>query len=283
MQEEKIAILADSGCDIPAELREHYQIYQVPLSLIFSKATYRDDEIEPQQLYTMMEQEIPTTSLPTGAEIKGVLQRIRADGFEKTLAVSISSRLSGTYNLLRLHKDSCPGLEMDVVDTRNISVGSGMLAIAAARYVEQGVKWAELKTRIAHEIQNSKVFFCLKTLDYLRQGGRIGHVSAMLGSALRIKPIITCDEEGVYTTEAKVMGYTLALRRLADYAERFAAGAQNLSIAVMNGAAVAEAGQVKERLLAMLPHAKIMAEGQVNSSLAVHTGPGLVGIGVMKG
>lgn len=283
MQDEKIAILVDSGSDIPKEMRERYQIYQVPLSLIFSDATYRDDEIEPQKLYAMMEENIPTTSLPTGKEITGIMRRIRADGFEKALAVSISSRLSGTCNLLRLNKDSCPGLEMEVVDSRNISIGCGMLAVAAARYVEQGVKWAELKNRVSREIQSSKVFFCLKTLEYLRHGGRIGHVSAMLGSALRLKPIITCDEDGVYTTEAKVIGHTQALRRLADCAERFAAGAQTIYIAVMNGSAAAEATQVKERLLAMLPQAKVLLEGQISPSLAVHTGPGLVGIGILRG
>lgn len=283
MSEEKIAILVDSGCDIPAATREQYQIYQVPLSMIFSDATYRDDEITAEQLYRRMETEIPTTSLPTGEEIKGTMHQIRADGYQKVLAVTISSRLSGTCNLLRLNKESCPGLEMEVLDTRNISMGSGLLALAAARYLEQGIQWAELKVRMAKELTSSKMFFCMKTLEYLRQGGRIGHVSALLGSALRIKPIVTCDEEGVYYPTAKVPGYKLALRRLSDCAERFAAGAQNIYVAVLSGEAVEEAAQVKERLLTALPHAKVVMEGPVTPSLAVHTGPGSVGVGIMRG
>ena len=282
MQEQKIAILVDSGSDIPAPLREQYHIYQVPLTLIFSNATYKDDAITSEQLYTMMEQEIPTTSLPTGEEITDMLRRISGDGYEKVLAISISSHLSGTCNMLRLNQDSCPGLEMEVVDSRNISIGSGMLALLAARLLEQGIKWTELKTRMALEIQNSKVFFYLRTLEYLRRGGRIGHVSALLGSALRIKPIITCDEEGVYITEAKVVGHSLALRRLSECAERFAAGAQDIYVSVMHGAAAADAAQVKERLLTKLPQAKILVEGQIVPSMAVHTGPGLVGIGVLR-
>lgn len=283
MQEQKIAILVDSGCDIPAPLREQYRIYQAPLALIFSNATYKDDAITAEQLYTMMEQEIPTTSLPTGEEICDILQTIRADGYEKVLAISISSRLSGTCNLLRLHRESCPGLEMEVVDSRNISIGSGMLAILAARLVGKGLQWPELKTRLALEIKNSKVFFYLRTLEYLKHGGRIGHVSALLGSALHIRPIITCDEEGVYITEAKVIGHSQALRRLGECAERFAAGAQDLYVSVMHGAAGAEAALVKERLLSALPQAKVLVEGQVVPSMAVHTGPGLIGIGVLRG
>jgi DegV family protein with EDD domain len=281
MTDHKIAILTDSGCDIPEGLRKLHKIYRLPLSLIFKNALYRDDDISAAELYRLMEQEIPTTSLPQGADVEQMLQQIRADGYDKVLAVSISSRLSGTCNLLRLHEHSQKGLEMAVVDSRNISIGAGMLALNAARYLEQGIHWQGLKERLNKEVQHSKVFFCLKTLDYLRHGGRIGHVSALLGSALKLKPIITCDSEGVYTTEAKVIGYKHALQRLSECAKHFAAEAP-IRIAVMHGAAAAEAAQVKEKMLALLPHAKLLAEGQVSPALAVHTGPGLVGVGVIK-
>ena len=282
MTKYKIAILTDSGCDIPEALRKLHKIYRLPLSLIFKDATYRDDAISAGELYQMMEREIPTTTLPSGEEVADMLQRIREDGYDKVLAVSISSRLSGTCNMLRLHANSQKGLEMAVVDSRNISIGAGMLALNAAHYLEQNMPWAGLKERLIKEVQNSKVFFCLKTLEYLRQGGRIGHVSAILGSALKLKPIITCDAEGVYTTEAKVIGYKHALQRLSECAKQFAAEAP-VRISVMHGAAAAEAAQVKERVLAMLPQGKLIVEGQVSPALAVHTGPGLVGVGVMRG
>lgn len=282
MTEHKIAILTDSGCDIPEVLRKLYKIYRLPLSLLFKSGIYRDDNLPAHQLYQMMEQEIPTTSTPTGAEVEDMLQQIREDGYDKVLAVSISSRLSGTCNLLRLHEHSQKGLEMAVVDSRNISLGAGLLALNAARYLEQGAPWAGLKERLMKEVQNSKVFFCLKTLEYLRHGGRIGHVSAVLGSALKVKPIITCDSEGVYTTAAKVIGYKHALQRLSECAKQFASEAP-VRIAVMHGSAAAEAAQVKERVLSLLPQAKVVAEGQISPALAVHTGPGLVGVGVIKG
>jgi DegV family protein with EDD domain len=281
MTEHKIAILTDSGCDIPQALLKRHKIYRLPLSLIFKDAHYRDDDISATELYQRMEEEIPTTSLPSGEDVAEMLRRIRADGYDKVLAVSISSRLSGTCNMLRLHERSQQGLEMAVVDSRNISIGAGLLALKAARYLEQGAAWAGLKERLHKEVQNSKVFFCLKSLDYLRQGGRIGHVSALLGSALKLKPIITCDSEGVYTTAAKVIGYKQALQRLSECARQFAAEAP-VRIAVMHGAAAAEAAQVKEKILTLLPQAKLEAEAQVSPALAVHTGPGLVGIGLLR-
>ena len=279
---DKIAILTDSGCDIPPALRKLHKIYRLPLTLIFKDALYRDGEISAEELYGKMEKEIPTTTLPSGADVEQMLQQIHADGYDKVLAVSISSRLSGTCNLLNLHEKSQAGLEMAVVDSRNISIGAGMLALNAAKYLEQGIPWAGLKERLLKEVQNSKVFFCLKTLEYLLHGGRIGHVSALLGSALKIKPIITCDTEGVYTTAAKVIGYKHALQRLSECAKQFAAEAP-VRIAIMHGAAAAEAVQVKERVLSLLPQAKVVAEGQISPALAVHTGPGLVGVGLMLG
>ena len=279
MPDHKIAILTDSGCDIPEGLRSLHRIYRLPLSLIFKGSMYRDDDISAAELYNMLEDEIPTTTLPSGAEVEQILRRIHADGYNKVLAVSISSRLSGTCNLLRLHEHSQKGLEMAVVDSRNISIGAGMLALNAARYLEQGVHWLELKERLRQEVQHSKVFFCLKTLEYLHQGGRIGHVSALLGSALKLKPIITCNTEGEYITEAKVVGYKQALQRLCECAKQFAADAP-VRMAIMHGAAAAEAAQVKEKMLALLPQAKIIAEGQISPALAVHTGPGLVGVGI---
>ena len=281
MIDHKIAILTDSGCDIPQELRKLHKIYRLPLSLIFKSAMYCDDDISAPQLYQLMEEEIPTTSLPSGADVKEMLRRIFDDGYNKVLAVSISSRLSGTCDMLRLHQHSQKGLEMAVLDSRNISMGAGMLALKAAHYLEQGMAWAGLKERLIKEIHDSKVFFCLKNLEYLRQGGRIGHVSALLGSALKIKPIITCDAEGVYTTEAKVLGYKHALQRLSECVKQFAAEAP-VRVAIMHGAAAAEAAQVKEKVMSLLPQAKLVAEGQISPALAVHTGPGLVGVGVMK-
>ncbi|MCL1975347.1 MAG: DegV family protein [Firmicutes bacterium] len=281
MTKNNVAILVDSGCDLPEEICKKHKIFKLPFSLMFKSAIYRDDTISTYDLYRLMEQEIPKTSFPSGEEVEKMLLRISKEGYTKILAVSISSRLSGTCNMLRLHAKRHANLEIEVIDSCNISIGAGMLALNAAEYLAQGMSWPHLKERLIKEVHNSKVFFCLKTLEYLKQGGRIGHVSALLGNALRIKPIITCDFEGIYTTEAKVAGYKQALQRLSECAAHFAAKAP-VQLAIMHGAAATEAALVKERVCSLLPHAKLIIEEQISPSMAVHTGPGLVGIGVFK-
>ena len=283
MNDQKIAILTDSGCDLPLSFREKHSIYQLPLSVLFKDKIYNDGvDIDPKELFSRMETEIPTTSIPQGSDVHEILQKIKADGYKKVLAISISSKLSGISNMLRVHNEHYHEMEMDVIDTKNISVGSGLVAIAAAEHIEKGLQWLDLKKQTLMDCTQSKVFFSVKSLEYLRRGGRIGLVKSLLGSVINICPIISCNNEGVYYIDAKAKGWNNSLNKLCERAEKYAAGAENIRIAIMHGNVPEEAASVKEKMLRKLPKALLVAEGQINPSLAVHTGPGIVGIGIMR-
>ena len=187
MNKEKIAIMADSGTDVPPNYRNKYGIYWLPLLINYSDGIYRDGvDIQPHEMYDRLPTEIPKTSLPDGGMVTELFDRIKADGYEKLLVVTISSGLSGTYNMVRLMAEEYDGLKISVLDTKNISIGSGLIAIRAAQMVnDEDIGWNELLIRIRHEVPKSKVFFCLDTLKYLQKGGRIGLVSAMLGQGDR--------------------------------------------------------------------------------------------------
>ena len=208
MNKQKIAILADSGTDVPPNYREKYGIYWLPLLINYSDGQYLDGvDIQPHEMYDRLPTEIPKTSLPNSVMVSEIFDRIKADGYEKVLAVTISSGLSGTYNMVRMTAEEYEGLEVSVLDTKNISIGSGLIAIRAAQMVnDEGMEWKELVMKIKHEVPKSKVFFCVDTLKYLQKGGRIGLVSAMLGMSLSLKPIISCNRDGIYYTAAKAIG-----------------------------------------------------------------------------
>lgn len=282
MRENKIAIMADSGCDIPNFLLNKHKIYRIPYYLVCKDKTYKDTAISLTDLYRLMENEKPVTTLPDHAEVLKILRVIREHGYQKVLSITIASHQSGMYDLLRQHTQSQKGLEMEVIDSCNISLGAGMLAINAAEYLEQDLPWDALKERLLKDVKTSKAFFCLKTLKYLRQNTKIGPISAFLGDSLNIKPILTCDSKGINTTKIKALGYKQALPRLSESVQHFTT-ANSLQIAVMHGAAEQEATRVKERVLAQLPQAKLVLEGPISPVLAVHSGPGLVGIAVMSG
>lgn len=283
MNREKIAILTDSGSDVPAAALSAYPIYVLPLKVLFSDGEYTDGvNITAEAVYTRLPTEIPKTSLPGPETILSTLQRIQDDGYEKVLGVCMSSALSGTCNLVRLMCEGFHGLQTHVVDTRNISIGSGLLAVAAAQYAQQGMGWEDLVEKIEGLVPESKVFFCVKTLEYLQKGGRIGRVTALVGSALKLKPIISCNPEGIYYTAGKALGRKASIEKMLDLSARFAAGCTDVVLALMHGAAAVEAAALTVDLRKRIPQGRLLLRGQISPALGVHTGPGLLGVGILR-
>ena len=284
MNKQKIAILADSGTDVPPNFRKKYDIYWLPLLINYSDRQCLDGvDITPQEMYDRLPTEIPKTSMPDRGMVIDILDRIKANGYEKVLAVTISSGLSGTYNMIRLTAEEYEGLEISVLDTKNISIGSGLIAIRAAQMVnDEGIDWNELLLRIKHEVPRSKVFFCVDTLKYLQKGGRIGLVSAMLGMSLSLKPIISCNAEGIYYTAGKAIGRARSIQKVLDLAKEFALKSSRSELAVMNGYAEEDGLATRKRAEAFIVNATVTVTGQIGAALGVHTGPGLIGIGVLQ-
>lgn len=283
MNKEKIAILVDSCVDVPAKLVEKYNMYVAPLKIIYSDREYSDGvDITADEVYAGLTTEIPRTSLPPGDKIQQLFDQIKADGYEKVLAVSISSGISGTYNAIRVIAEHQTGLEVFVVDTKNIGIGSGFSAIQAAEYIKDGMDWDTLVKTTTENIFNSKAFFVVSTLEYLQKGGRIGLVASVLASRLNLKPIISCNEDGVYYTRAKIVGRKRSLKKTLELAVDFIGDHSNYNLGIVHGAAEEEANELKKSLLLKLPDSKVFIEGQISPALGVHTGPGTIGIVVQK-
>ena len=272
----KVAILVDSGTDVPQELIEKYQMYVIPLKIIYKDRVYTDKvDITPEEIYQRLPQEIPGTSLPDGETITKIFEQIKQDGYEKILAVTISSGLSGTYNIVRLIAQQQEELEAYVLDTKNIGIGAGFSAIQAAKWLEEGMEWSLLIERLNELVKQTKVFFNVATLEYLQKGGRIGLVASILGTALKLNPIISCNDEGIYYTVGKARGRKKSLDRTVSYGT-----AKVFNLAVAHGDAKEEATEMMARLKEEFPQAQQIYFGQISPALVVHTGPGLLGVGV---
>ena len=283
MNKEKIAILVDSGSDVPEYLAKEYNIFVAPLKIIYSDGEYLDGvNITAEDVYSRLKTEIPTTSLPDGKQIQDIFDKIKEEGYEKVLVVTISSGLSGTYNVMKVIADQQEDLDTFVLDTKNIAIASGFNAIQAAEYIKEGMGWEELKETLSKNISNSSVFFTVSTLEYLQKGGRIGLVSAIFGSAVKLKPIISCNEDGIYYTVAKIIGKRRAFRKAIDLAIEFIGDSKEYNLGVVHGGAQEDADKLKEELKSELPNFKVFAEGQISPALGVHTGPGTIGIVVQK-
>ncbi len=283
MSTDKIAILIDSGTDVPPAYIQQYHMFVAPLRIIFNEGEYNDGiDLTASQLYQRLPREVPKTSLPSAELVLQIIEQIRSEGYNKVLAVTISSGLSGTYNMLNLLADNIRDLDIYVYDTKNIAIGSGFSAIQAAKYIEQGMDWKTLKYTMEAETTKSKVFYCLDTLEYLQKGGRIGLVTAMLGTALNLKPIISCNTEGVYYTVAKVRGRQQSLKKVLDMAVQFAGNSKKYNVALIGSGlpGLNDAASIRDQVLQKLPFRDTLIEGELGCCLGVHVGPGLVGVGV---
>lgn len=283
MTEEKVAFLVDSGSNVPEEYIALGKMKVIPLKVIYKDEEYTDNvDITAQDVYDRLNEEIPKTSLPSGEVISEILAQIQAEGFKKVICVTISSGLSGTNNMVRLVAENFKDMDIFTVDSKNIGIGSGLIAVQAYNYVKNGLKWETIKDKLLEDVKKSKVFFHVPTLEYLQKGGRIGLVASILGNMLNLKPIITCNDDGVYDTVAKIRGSKKSVQKAIDLAKEFAGNAKkyNLAIAYGGKTAKAQVQEIRAELQKQLPHFEHTFEGEVSPALGVHTGPGLIGIGI---
>lgn len=277
---EKIAILVDSGSDISRKLIEKLGIRVLPLKVIYGDKVYSDGRghravhglralsgSDPDHVYAQL-----CLRSPQAAEA------LRDEGYDRILAVCISSGLSSTYQNICTALKEVQGVQVHAVDTKNISIGAGVLALYAATLIRKGLSFQEVCDKVEANVENSHIFYYMDTLDYLRAGGRIGRVTGVIGSLLNIKPIISCNRQGIYHTVAMIRGQKRGLKKLLDCVAEHYDAKREAFFAVMNGEAQETAKEVVAQLREHFPKGNIFMEKQINASLAVHTGPGLVGI-----
>jgi len=281
MNTQKIGILTDSGTDVPAEYAREHGIRIVPLSIHFGDDAYEDGVISREVLFKRLESEMPKTSLPATEHITAAFEAFEREVCTHVFAITISGALSGTNGMIALMAQDFPKLDVRVVDTKNIGIAAGFTVMRAAEMIAEGVQADEIERVLLRDLRETRVFFYVPTLEFLKRGGRIGKVAATIGIALGIRPIISCDEEGAYHTVAKPRGEGKALAAAVKIAADFAKG-YVCRVAVAHANALETAQRVRDDLKKHLENVKTFFEGEISAALSVHSGPGLVGIAVER-
>lgn len=280
MNSAKTAIMVDSGCDISQEFIEQYDIKVLRLKVLYGDRMYSDGlDIDPLEVYRRFPQEIPTTSTPNMYEVSELVNESKSEGYEKIIGITISSGLSGTYNAVAMAFEE-EDIETFAFDTKNISIGAGLLAMWAAKKLSEGWTFEAVKHGLNDKINDSKVFFYMDTLDYLRKGGRISPAVAIVGKALNLKPIISCNEKGTYYTVSKIRGQHKGLEKLMDSLKDYI-GDKKAYLAIMNGDGTRYLDIIRARIKEMFPQCEVVVDKQITATMAIHTGPGLIGVGVL--
>ena len=280
---EKIALLTDSTADLTPAMREGKPIYVVPLKIRCDDGEFSDGvDIFAQDVYDRLHRgELPRTSLPEGGVVSDTLDQIRADGYEKVIAVMLSGGLSGTCNLVRVQAEQRDDLDIAVFDSRSGSLGIGIIVLQLWEEIQAGADWDKLiRERVPHLVDNTFPFFSVDTLEYLRRGGRIGRITALAGTMLSIKPIITFSEDGQLQSIAKVRGRKQVQDKIVELLRsKFRAG-KRYNLGVANGGAPAEMAELSEKIRARFPDFVHCWEGAMDATLSVYIGDGVIGGGI---
>lgn len=280
---QKIAILADSCCDIPMKVALEKGFFIVPLRILGHDGEFADGvDIFPCDIYQRLAAgEMLKTSLPSGLAVEKVLDHIRDQGYEKVIAIMLSSGLSGTYNLLRITAESRTDLEIAVFDSKSGSIGAAMMIYQLLEDIENGMNWETLTAqRVPQLIANTVPFFSVDTLEYLQRGGRIGLITAMAGTMLNIKPILAFAEDGQLKNIAKVRGMKQVQSKFIETIHRLKGEHKKFNLAVANGGAPEAMAALRAQMEAEFPGYDHFYEGEIGATLSVYIGTGILGAAI---
>lgn len=273
----KIAIMTDSGCNLTQEyINSVDNLFVVPLGITIDDKFYRDQvDISSKEVYEQIDTHTIKSSLPSIGSITAMIEEITERGYDHIFMLSISSGLSGTHNAMRLAIEDLENVTL--YDTKTLSMAQGFIVRKAVELIAEG-KTIEESIEILNDLRYNKSIatYTIDTLKYLRAGGRIGKVEGTIGDILKIKPIITVNDEGVYETLAKARGTRRALSKTIDYMiDRFKN--KKIHLAIHYGNDLEKATMVKNRLEEQLD---VVGTDLVELTpvLGIHTGPGMIAV-----
>jgi fatty acid kinase fatty acid binding subunit len=280
-----VAIVTDSTAYLPAELIERHGVHVVPLYVVFD-GDRPVPEVEITDYDEFFEElrraeRLPTTSQPSVGDFTSAYEPLLADGRE-VVSIHISGGLSGTPEAARqakeaLERDGRGGDRVEVVDSTTAAGGLGFMVLAAAKAAAGGADAKQVAAAVAEARAELKMWFAIDTLEFLKRGGRIGAASAWIGSTLKVKPILTVENE--MTPVERVRTSSRAFERMLDYArQRADSGAGAWSAQHIN--APDQCAALVERGTEVFGHGPTIVS-EIGPVLAVHTGPGLLGIGAL--
>ncbi|HEV3376238.1 MAG TPA: DegV family protein [Thermoleophilaceae bacterium] len=280
-----VSIVTDSTAYLPAELIERHGVHVVPLYVVFD-GDRPVAEVEITDYDSFFEElrgaeRLPTTSQPSVGDFTSTYEPLLAEGRE-VVSIHISGGLSGTPEAARqaketLERSGAGGERVEVVDSTTAAGGLGFLVLAAAKAVAEGADAKQAAAAAAEARKELKMWFAIDTLEFLKRGGRIGAASAWIGSTLKVKPILTVENE--MTPVERVRTSSRAFERMVDYArQRHDSGAGAWS--AQHIAAPDQCAALVERCTEVFGHGPTIVS-ELGPVLAAHTGPGLLGIGAL--
>lgn len=280
----KVSIITDSTAYLPKNILEELSIQVLPLYVIWEEKTYKDNvDITPEEFYRKLQtsKEMPSTSQPSPQDFIDLYQPL-IDKKADILSIHISSKLSGTIDSATQAKETLGYKHLEIVDSLSTSMAMGFVVMAAARAAKKGKPLKECRQVALNAVKNTKIYFVVDTLEFLKRGGRIGGASAFLGTALNLKPVLYVHEGRIEGFE-KVRTKKKALNRLVGICVDLIGNKKPIHFGIMQAEAENDAKEIIDQLKARYKKEDIfeIVEAGLSPAIGTHTGPGAVAIAFM--
>lgn len=274
-----VRIVTDSTCDITDDVAQELGVTVIAQNVHFGTRAFKDNvTITADRFYSMLadSSDLPKTSQASPGEFKEVYDSLDADGI---VSIHISSKISGTCNSARQGAaQSAASGPIEVIDTLQASMGAGLIVLAAAEAAGRGASLSEVVSVSRDAASRAQCLCLFETLEYLQRGGRIGRAQALLGSVLKIKPMVIVRDGEVHP-----LGKARTFRRALDSMKETARGfAPVEKLAVMHSTTPDVALEVANDLADMLPEGTAPYVTRFGPALGVHAGPGAIGIALLQ-
>jgi DegV family protein with EDD domain len=279
-----IRIVTDSTCEAAPEIMVNPLVTVVPLSVLFGHTALRDGvEITREEFWRRLpaSNPLPTTSQPAPADFAGPFEQFCAAG-DEVVTITISSKLSGTYNSAITARETYSYWPISIVDSLSTSVGLGYLVQVAVRMAEAHATRQEIVDRLLVLRDRLHVVFVLETLEYLQKGGRIGKAQAFVGTLLKFKPLLAISE-GEIVPVTRVRSRAKALEAAQEYLlTQVTDRGPQVPVALTQAQAGEEARALGQKLVAAFGATGFYV-ADLGPVLGVHVGPGTIGVCVCAG
>lgn len=280
----KYCITTDSNSDLPKEYIDKYNTTIIPQYYSFGDTVYGDElNMPPAEFYEKMSQgELPQSQANNPAVIEDKFRAILDEG-KDIIHIAFSSALSGSYNnvcmvareLLEEYTDA----RIIVVDSLNVSLGETILYLTAVNLQEQGVSFDDVITKLEQMKNNINVQFTVNDLFHLQRGGRVSKTTAIVGSALNLKPFLYVNNEGGLSSDGTARGRKKALKTMVERMKTSLVEDTDYSIPVgiVHGNCLEDAKAIAEIVKAETKFTNIIIN-DISPSIGTHAGPGALGL-----
>ena len=296
---EKYHIISDGSCDLPRELAEEKNITVVPFYVSFDDENYLKENVDIgiRDFYQQMVDRkgvYPKSSMPSAQDYVEVFLPYAREGIP-VICICITTKFSGSMqsalSARGIVRESCPEAEITVIDATVNTVLQGLYVLEAVALRDSGMEYRAAVARLEEIRRTGRIFFTVGDMEYLKHGGRIGKVSAVAGSVLGIRPVITLKEGEIFPSgigRGRKRTTEKAIDLLLDYLEENGRRMERFSLCIGFGYDYQEAVEFREHTLERLREKGYSIERdmlpiyQIGATISVHTGPYPLGFGIIE-